>query len=124
MNRLLVLSCSQSKIPKCARLPAIQRYNGPVFRLLRRYLENASEELDIYILSAEFGLIRHTRLIPFYDRPMTKRRACELRTKVSDQAQRLFAAGSLREKRELFINLGEAYLQAFEQALAFLASNS
>jgi hypothetical protein len=124
MNRLLVLSCSQSKIPEYAKLPAIQRYDGPAFRLLRRYLENASEDLDIHILSAEFGLIRHTRLIPFYDKRMTKQRACELRIKVSKQAQRLFTDDSFRQKRQLFINLGEVYLQAYEQALALFASNS
>jgi hypothetical protein len=126
MNRLLVLSCSQCKRIEDTKLPALQRYNGPAFQLLRRYLENTVEEIGIYILSAEFGLIPHNRLIPFYDQRMTKQRAHELKAKVAGQAQRLFAIKSQRrrQKPQLFINLGSNYLRAFEPTLNFLASSS
>jgi hypothetical protein len=126
MNRALVLSCSQSKRAEDAKLPAIERYNGPAFRLLRRYMENTVEELGIYILSAEFGLIPHHRLIPFYDQRMTKQRAQELRVKVTGQARRLFTTKAPRrkQKHQLFINLGRNYLQAFEPTFDFLVSGS
>lgn len=126
MRKLLVLSCSQSKRYECLRMPAIERYDGPAFRLLRRYLKNSTEELGIYILSAEFGLIPHTRQIPFYNQRMSKQRAQELKAKIGSQAQRLFADESPRQRlgRQLFINLGKDYLQAFEPALSLLASGS
>jgi hypothetical protein len=124
MNRLLVLSCSQRKRTDRTSLPAIQRYDGPAFRLLRRYLENSIQELEIYILSAEFGLIRHTRLIPFYDQCMTNQRAHELKVKIAGQARRLFAIKSdqQRKRQQLFINLGRDYFRAFEPVLGSLAS--
>jgi hypothetical protein len=107
-------------------MPAIQRYDGPAFRLLRRYLKHSSEELGIYILSAEFGLIPHTRQIPFYDQRMTKQRAQELKIKVVGQAQRLFSADPLRQSfsRQLFVNLGQDYFPAFEPAFPLFASGS
>jgi len=37
-QRLLILSCSQRKRPDPSLLPAIERYNGPPFQVLRRYL--------------------------------------------------------------------------------------
>lgn len=126
MNRLLVLSCSQNKQTLQTTLPAIQRYDGPAFRLLRRYLKDSTDELEVFILSAEFGLIPHGRRIPFYDRRMTGQRARELKLKVASQAQRLFAAESPKRKRnqQLFINLGRDYLCAFEPAFTFLTPDS
>jgi hypothetical protein len=89
-------------------------------------MEDSAEELEIFILSAEFGLIPHARRIPFYDQRMTERRVCELKLKIANQAQRLFAAKSpkRRQSRPLFINLGRDYLRAFEPAFAFLAPGS
>lgn len=126
MNRLMVLSCSQRKQSESAMLPAIQRYDGPAFRLLRRYLGNGGEELGIYILSAEFGLIPHTRRIPFYDQRMTKQKPHEIKAKVAGQAQRMFTVRSSHrsQSRQLFVNLGGNYFRAFEPALTFLASGS
>jgi len=121
-----VLSCSQNKRYECSTLPALQRYDGPTFRLLRRYLKNSTEEIGIYILSAKFGLIPHTRRIPFYDQRMTKRRAHELKGKIEDQAQQLFSSELHRQKigNQLFINLGKDYLRAFEPAYPLFASGS
>jgi len=33
-SRLLILSCSQRKRPDSGLLPAIERYDGPVFRVV------------------------------------------------------------------------------------------
>jgi hypothetical protein len=69
-HRLLILSCSQRKRPDAILLPALERYDGPMFRVLRKFLrENPSKELhpDVYILSAQFGLISADQLIPIPD---------------------------------------------------------
>ncbi len=59
-KRLLILSCSQRKSESLERLPAIERYNGPLFFVLRRFIRECpgqARHLDVYILSAAYGLI-------------------------------------------------------------------
>ncbi|MBX5480009.1 MAG: hypothetical protein IRZ19_13170 [Pyrinomonas methylaliphatogenes] len=119
MNRVLVISCSQRKLPGRAVLTALERYDGPSFRLVRRYLATTGRRLTIYIVSAEFGLITSARPIPCYDQRMTKQRADELRSTIARQARRLFA-GFERQRGQIFINLGREYLLAFEPAFAFI----
>jgi len=65
MQRLLILACSQRKRPGASSLPAIERYDGPAFRVLRRYCRlNQDNGLFVYVLSAEFGLIPVKQPIP------------------------------------------------------------
>ena len=59
-RRLLILACSQRKQASCEPLPAIDRYNGPLFLVLRRFMRECPRQarlLDVYILSAAYGLI-------------------------------------------------------------------
>ena len=77
---MLILSCSQRKRLDEGLLPAVERYDGPAFQVLRRFLrENSSEAPHVLILSAEHGLISYDRPIAAYDRKMTLARARELR---------------------------------------------
>lgn len=51
--RLLILSCSQRKRSTSNLLPAIERYDGPAFQVLRKFLREfplEAESLDVYIL--------------------------------------------------------------------------
>jgi hypothetical protein len=78
-TRLLILACSRAKRHDPGLLPAVERYDGPMFRVLRRFQRlDPSAPLDVLILSAEFGLIGGSQPIPFYDREMTASRAAEL----------------------------------------------
>ena len=82
LDRLLILGCSQKKRPDSGLLPALTRYDGPMFRVLRKFLRECPGEaqgLEIYILSAEFGLIPASQPIPNYDRRMTLQQANILR---------------------------------------------
>jgi hypothetical protein len=82
-ERLLILACSQRKRPDEGLLPAVERYDGPTFRVLRRFLrEGISEPPDVLILSAEHGLIPQDLPIAAYDRKMTPARARELRPQI------------------------------------------
>lgn len=113
-RRLLILSCSQRKRTAADLLPALERYDGPPFRVLRKFLSQCPLEirnLDVYILSAEFGLIPSSRMIPCYDRKMTFRRAVELHSSVIAELVRILQ-GSHYE--ELFISIGRAYLHTIE----------
>jgi hypothetical protein len=37
-RRMLILACSRRKRPDEGLLPAIERYDGPAFRMVRRFL--------------------------------------------------------------------------------------
>jgi hypothetical protein len=90
MQRLLVLACSERKRPDPGYMPAIERYDGPAYRVLRRYVQSQSHDKpDIYILSAQYGLIRGDSAIPVYDRRMTRPRALELREAMETALQSL-----------------------------------
>ena len=79
-RRLIVLSCARRKRSAAGLLPAIERYDGPTFRVLRRYLITApSDPPIVYILSAEHGLIAGEYPIACYERTMTSERADQLK---------------------------------------------
>ena len=123
-QRLLLLSCSQSKCDVSGLIPALERYNGPPFRLLRKYLASSSLDKpapDIYIVSAKFGLISATQLIPNYDQRMTKQRACQINLSLLDQLQKLPYRNSYRE---IFINVGSDYRLALDGHTRFIASEA
>lgn len=80
-RRLLVIACSGSKKDSAELMPAIDRYDGPMWKVLRSFTQGklmSEIEMDIYALSAEYGLIPATQPIPWYDRIMTEERAKEL----------------------------------------------
>jgi len=84
-HRLLVMSCSQRKRQTPGSLPAVERYDGPAFKVLRRFLRERpgiAEHLEVFILSAAYGLIPAKHPVRNYDQVMTSQRAAELRKDV------------------------------------------
>ena len=57
MCRMLILSCSSRKKPTNRQMPAIERYDGPAFRVLRKFLR---EQNRARAQSPDF--VRKTRL--------------------------------------------------------------
>lgn len=110
MRRLLIVACGATKRPDAGLLPAIERYDGPPYKTLRRALAEQPEgrRPAVLILSAKFGLIRSAEPIPSYDLRMTASRAAHLRSEVRGTLRTLleetggFAA--------TMINLGADYL--------------
>lgn len=114
-RRLLILSCSQRKHETQELLPAIERYNGPSFLVLRRFLRessNQSKELDVYILSAAYGLIPGDCPIKWYDRKMDLTRAVELQSQVNSALSDILR----NNYTSICFVLGKTYLKAFESA--------
>lgn len=108
-HRLLLLSCSRQKRRTRKLLPAIERYDGPAFRVLRRYLDQQPKgRPDVLILSAKWGLIAGDALLPPYERRMTSRRASEIQ---EDTTARLRKFLALRPC-EVFMSMSEIYFQA------------
>lgn len=107
MSRLLLLACSERKRLNPGQLPAIERYDGPAYRVLRRYVHSTLHEIpDIYILSAQYGLIPGNQPIPAYDRLMTPERAQELRASTASRLQQLEPG---TRYRWIFIHAGAVY---------------
>lgn len=110
MKRLLILSCSQRKRSEPGLLPAIERYDGPLFGVARKFLhEQPDGALSIYILSAQFGLISAEMEIPNYNRKMTSKRAGELHFQVLEKFNDALQNNA---PSKLFIALGKNYWRA------------
>ena len=84
----LVIACSQRKrdprtlpshtyedVNGTPIAPAVMVYDGPLARIVRKYA--SYRDLSIWFLSARFGLIRASYLIPLYDQKMTARQAAD-----------------------------------------------
>lgn len=111
MNRLLILSCSQRKQPDPGLLPAIERYDGPAFRVLRKYgrRENARLPLTL-VLSARHGLIKADQPISDYDQAMNRQTAQAMQPCVRAVLGEIVdAAGGFDEA---MICAGRTYLEA------------
>lgn len=94
MNRLLIVACSQRKRKAKGFLPAIERYDGPVFRVLRKHLrEESGDALSILVLSAKYDLIPAEFEIPDYDCRLSVASAVKLRPQVLETARRALQKG-------------------------------
>ncbi len=111
-RRLLILGCSSRKRMDTFPLPAIQRYDGPTFRVVRRFQrESATTKTDVYILSARYGLISGSEAIPYYDQRMTQQRARELKPVVTGELNNLLLTNM---PQEVYVCAGQDYLNAIE----------
>ncbi len=109
--RLLILSCSQRKRSAQGLLPALKRYDGPAYRVMNKFMRMHPSEawlLDVYILSAKFGLISACKPIPNYDRRMTLQQIKELQQPTLNELKQVLSS---RQYDELFISMGKAYRQ-------------
>jgi len=113
-SRCLILSCSQTKSTSSQPLLAIDRYTGPSYQVLKKYLREHPQEansLDIYILSARYGLIHSHTPTDYYDQKMTPAHATILR----QQVLYIFQQQILPIKHhEIFVSMGKTYLLALD----------
>lgn len=115
MKRLLIQACSGRKAATIEPLPAIELYDGVAFRVIKKFLRenpNAGDDLEILILSAEYGLISSESRILTYDRRMDCERAKSLKTQIKTVYNK-----KLSESRfeRVFVNVGSAYLPALRE---------
>ncbi len=122
-RRLLLLSCSQRKLPSPDLLSALERYDGPPFRVLRKFLREIPSEatlLDTYVLSAKYGLIDISEFIPTYDCKMEPQRARELQPEVLSKLDYLLKN---RKYTHFHMNLGKMYLNAVSECEKIIPSD-
>lgn len=112
-KRLLILSCSQRKSDSPEPLPAIDRYNGPLFFVLRRFIRECPRQarhLDVYILSAAYGLIPWDFPTELYDQKMNTSRVVELQPQVNTAFSNILQNNYI----SICFVLGKTYLKAFK----------
>ena len=66
-RRLLLLGCSATKWRDPGDLPALDRYDGPVFRVVRQRRREGRRLPLMLILSAAYGLIGPQNPVTYYD---------------------------------------------------------
>ena len=82
MKSLLILGCSATKRATPEPLAAVERYDGPLFRVLRGWMARTPDwrvRLNVAVLSAKFGLISGDSTVGDYDQRMTAAKALGLR---------------------------------------------
>jgi len=113
---LVIIGCSQRKRQTSRLLPAIDRYDGPVFRVLRKHAREAGDDAaDVRVLSGRFGLIAGRSLIPRYDRRLSSVNEETLFCRVEKQLKR--ALDQIQPER-LFVSVGRRYWPLLEEPLA------
>ncbi len=114
-RKLLLIACSSRKRRDQGLLPALERYDGVNYRVIKKLMREGRfpKNVDVLILSAKYGLIDAKTPIPYYDRRMERVRAAELRDQVSQHLER-----ALRQYpyTEIFVNLGKVYLDALGES--------
>ena len=119
---VLIISCSQRKVQSLGEIPAIERYDGPTYRCLRKFRTDHPSNsgfphhLRILILSAKYGLIFPKTEIADYDLKMTLSRAKAIAVDVQCDLIRCLefydiAYGGIDQ---VFINLGKNYRRTLE----------
>lgn len=104
-------------------MPAIQRYDGPAFRLLRKYLRARpieAEFLDVYILSAKYGLIKSNHPIANYEQRLTLQKTETLRPQVLAGLQSILGETPYSV---LFLSMSKTYLLALRGYEALLPAS-
>jgi len=111
---LLILSCSQRKRRGPGLLPAIERYDGVSFRVIRKAMREGrwNENIDVLILSAKHGFLKVDDKIEDYDEEITKERANELKGPVLAALQECLRQ---RSYADIFVNMGKGYLAALPE---------
>ncbi len=105
---LLVLGCSSKKREDYGRAPALEIYDGPNFRVLRKFLREKGwpPGLKIKIISGKYKIIDATTLIEPYNERLKKETAQKVRQKVRQHLKKL------EIPKSVFVNMGRDYLPA------------
>lgn len=116
-KKLLVLSCSQAKRDCVGLLPALDRYDGPPYRVLRKFLRDYQWPigLSIGVLSAKYGLFGILKGIENYDMRMDADKAG---AKASECSKTLKEWAT--DHQTVHFSLGKDYLPAVQSVLETL----
>ena len=111
---LLILSCSKRKKHTNTRINALELYDGPAFRTLRKFLrqKGVTLQVQIVILSAQYGFISESKEIDLYDRRIQRDLVDADLSVYQDQLHRLTRG---KFYKRVFVNLGSDYVCALPE---------
>ena len=113
-RKLLILGCSDLKRTSDGFLPALDRYDGPAYRVIRKFLRTYAwpSDVSIGVLSAQHGLIGIFKDIEYYDRRMDRRTAQAVAPWCTSVLSKWTTAHD-----SLHLSLGRDYMPAVAPAL-------
>ena len=117
-KKLLILGCADRKRDSDDLLPALDLYDGPAYRVVRKFLRDYQwpEDVSIAVLSAEYGLFGVLRGIHHYDRRMDSTTA---RAKAAECSEILGKWAT--SHRSVHLSLGKDYMPAVRPGLESLS---
>ena len=116
-RKLLILGCADRKRDTGGLLPALDRYDGPAYRVLRKFLRAYQwpENLSVGVLSAKYGLFGVFTGIEDYDVRMDMGLAQAKSAECSATLKKWAAS-----HESIYLSLGREYLPALQPALETL----
>jgi cytoplasmic iron level regulating protein YaaA (DUF328/UPF0246 family) len=113
MSRLLVQSCSKSKIQASESVQALDLYSGYFYKIIKKSIreDQLVEDLDLSILSAKHGLLDPDQAIEPYDERMTTERADSMADEVTASLRSTITEG---DYERVIINAGKTYRRAVQ----------
>ena len=95
------------------KIPAIDRYEGQYFRIIKKYISDFSNNdgFDVAILSAKYGLLQPMDEIHDYDLKMNDSIAASLNESI---IEKLASMNKEKQYKEVAINLGKSYFKAID----------
>ena len=113
-KQLLILACSQTKRQCAGLLPAIDRYDGQAYRIIKRFLRDHQwpSEVSIGILSAKYGLFGSLKGIEYYDTRMSSQLAREKSAQCCATLEKW-----AKDHSTISLSLGKDYLPAVRPSL-------
>jgi hypothetical protein len=113
---LVILSCSRRKKRTSRPIPAIDRYDGPLFQVLRKHIRERPEVPPAtYILSGRFGLIDAGFPTPRYNHRLTAADISILQDSVDSQIKE---AVQKIQPASVFVSVGSQYWQLLDEPLS------
>ncbi|EIJ65735.1 hypothetical protein BD31_I0838 [Candidatus Nitrosopumilus salaria BD31] len=110
-KKLLVVSCSQRKKIEMNRMPAVEMYDGPMFRMIRKHKPFNYNGVDLLIVSAKYGLIRPTQQITNYDKRLSSDQIPTLQKKTLIKLEKFTKNENYNE---VMLSMGKDYLCLFD----------
>ena len=109
MKHLLIISCSGRKDKSEGKMPAIDRYTGVFYSVIKKLKREGKfpGNVDVLIISAKFGLLKPNEPIGCYDLKMNSKQAIKLNKNIISALGKYLEG---KEYGEVFINLGKDYM--------------
>ncbi|MHA1974108.1 MAG: hypothetical protein ACTSW1_14005 [Candidatus Hodarchaeales archaeon] len=122
-SKLLILSCSATKDLKPNKIPALLRYCGLSYLLVKALIIQGEfpSDIDVLIISGKHGLLKVEEEIHWYDQRIEKESIELLQKKIKAQIQN--KSMDLKKYSSCFINGSSVYIEALKPAIELLDSN-